>query len=340
MTCEIRYRSEVLVQMPMNQRSVVLSDMPARIQPAVAYIASLRTTVSRRGQVSALNKIAATIIDTSEMDRHQRALVWRQVDWSSLNAPAARAIMARITGAPAYRNKIMCALRGVARMAWEAKTIDTDTFERIRAIRTEAGLRLAAGRHLPKEEIRRLLEVCSLERDRPAAGARDAALIALLAGTGLRRAEACTLQLTGLDLEAGSVRVIGKRNKERMSYLSPGAIEALRDWLDVRGYSPGPLFCRISRKGEIRPDHGLSTIAVNRILDRRAGLAGVVDVTPHDFRRTFIGEALDAGADISTVAAIVGHDDVRTTARYDRRGERAKQRVATLVTVPYVRLPS
>ena len=321
----------------MNQRSVIPSDLSNRVQPAVAYIASLRTTVSRRGQVSALNKVAATIVDTRGMDRFQRAQAWRQIDWRSLNAPAVRAVMAKISGAPAYRNKILCAMRGVSRMAWEASMIDTETYERIRAIRTEAGLRLAAGRHVPKEEIRRLLEVCSLERDRPAAGARDAALVALLAATGLRRAEACSLQLTGIDLEAGSVRVIGKRNKERMSYLSPGAIEAVRDWLAVRGESPGPLFSRISRKGEVLVDRGLSTIAVNRILDKRARQSGVDDVTPHDFRRTFIGEALDAGGDIATVAAIVGHEDVKTTQRYDRRGERAKQRVATLVTVPYHR---
>lgn len=306
-----------------------------RIQPAVAYVASLRTTVSRRGQISALNKVAEVIMGSRarSLDRHQRAILWQRVDWTTLSAQSVRAIMAKVDGAPATRNKVLCALRGVARMAWESNLLDVETYQRIKEVKGDIGMRMPKGRDVPGDEITRLLEACA--RDRSPLGARDAAIIALLTATGLRRAEVCALQLAGLDLMEGMVRVIGKRNKERSTYIETGAVEALRDWLKLRRDSPGPVFCSISKKGVLRLGRALSTVSVNRILARRAIEAGVKDITPHDFRRTFIGEMLDAGADVVTVAAIVGHEDVKTTQAYDRRGERAKQRAAALVKVPY-----
>ena len=134
--------------------------------------------------------------------------------------------------------------------------------------------------------------------------------------------------------EAGEMQVVGKRDKEREIYLHNGAQSALADWLAVRGDHRGAIFAPIDKAGHIARA-GLTTTAMHLILAKRAKQAGVQNVSLHDFRRTVTGDLLDKGADIASVASLLGHASVNTTARYDRRGQRARIAASQLMCVPY-----
>lgn len=264
------------------------------------------------------------------------AQLWRSVPWERITASDVRFIMSQIQGSPATRNKALAALKGVARAAWELNLLSTEELTRIRSIKGDAGSRDVAGRYVVAGELAALLEACAL--DLSPAGVRDATMITFAALTGARRAELAGLSVD--TMQAGedgttSFRLIGKRNKERLIYVTGSARPVLRDWLALRGTESGPLFCRIRKDGVIYFNKGLTPTALDRILRKRAKRAGVADVDWHDLRRTTASNLLDAGADIAVVAKILGHSNVQTTARYDRRGERAKIKASELVSVPY-----
>ena len=293
--------------------------------PAKAYIASLRTDAGKRGMMSAINTIT----------RLMGANDWQEVNWATLNAANVRAIMAKAEGAPATRNKILSALKGIARMGHELHLIDAETVAMIERVHGDKGSRLPAGRAVDAGEVIQLVQ--TTVRDDSPAGYRDVAIIALLRQTGMRRAELAGLTMGDIEttVDRATIRIIGKGNKERLAYVRNGAFKALNDWLTVRGGGAGHVFCTINKSGVLSCGAGMSTTAIHLILQKRVEAAGIDTFTAHDLRRTFASDLLDAGQDIVTVAGLMGHSSVTTTQRYDRRGERARESAAAFISVPY-----
>jgi integrase len=173
-------------------------------------------------------------------------------------------------------------------------------------------------------------------RSQPSSRCRDAALLAIGYGAGLRRAELVALDLADYNPESGELRVRrGKGRKDRLVYATNGAGDALNAWLRLRGEEPGPLFCPVDKAGrvEIRRITGQ---AVLYVLCRVATDAGVAAFSPPDLRRTFISDLLDRTGDLIATQHLAGRANNSTTGRYDRRGERAKRKAAELLHVPFV----
>jgi len=145
------------------------------------------------------------------------------------------------------------------------------------------------------------------------------------------------LDVSDFDVTSGMLAVRhGKGNRDRTVFATNGAADALADWFVVRGGEAGPLFLPVNKGGVVGSDR-LTGQAFLYILRRRAQQGGVTRLTPHDLRRTFVSDLLDAGADIVTVQHLAGHAQIQTTARYDRRGEATKRRASELLHVPYQR---
>ena len=194
--------------------------------------------------------------------------------------------------------------------------------------------RAAKGRAVAQNELRRLFEACRSDPNE-ALGARDLALFAVLYGGGLRRAELARLDYEDFDFERYGLLIRGKGNKERRIFLPRTLAGALQPWIDLhRGSSPGPLFVPVLKSGKLQRARYIHPDVVYNVTQKRLKAAGLEAMTPHDLRRTFISDLLDRGVDITTVSHHVGHASVQTTARYDRRGERALEAAAEEVQLP------
>jgi len=226
---------------------------------------------------------------------------------------------------PATANKYLACLRGILRAAWRLNQISTDQFHRAIDVPAIRGSRVLAGREVPHIERQALIEAAC--GGSPAA-VRDRAVIAITYLSGARRSELAALELSDVDLGALRLRILGKANKERLVPLAHDAARWLEPWIEMRGDVPGPLFCRIDRHHNLHLDQALSGEAIRQVLLRRAKKAGIRAPSPHDLRRTYAGDLLDAGADLPVVSRLLGHASVQTTARYDRRGDRAAAEAA------------
>lgn len=294
--------------------------------PALVYLASLAPS-SRRPIGQSLGVIASIL----------GAEDYTTVAWGALRYQHAQAIRTQLAeryGA-STANRHLSALRGVLKEAWRLGYMLAEDYQRaidLKPIRGQKVKQAESGRHLASGELKGLVDACN---DGTKAGLRDAAIIAVGYGCGLRRSEIAKLDLADYEAEQGSLRIrAGKGNKDRVAYLPGGAAAALNAWLDVRGRETGALFYSI-RKGDHVEAKGLTDQAIYNILASRAEGAGVKAFTPHDLRRTFAGDLLDAGEDISTVQKMMGHSNANTTAGYDRRDSRAKKKAASRLHVPY-----
>lgn len=193
---------------------------------------------------------------------------------------------------------------------------------------------------LPKalgvDEAMQLADHTELD-DNPWLEARDAAMVELLYGCGLRVGELTGLDVVAsdtaaqqgrgwIDLQAGEVMVQGKGGKRRSVPLGASAMEALNHWLTLRSQVPGVLAAAApgvsSQALALFPGRHATRLTAQSVwqrLKRRSQLAGLATpVHPHMLRHSFASHVLQSSSDLRAVQELLGHANITTTQVYTR----------------------
>jgi integrase len=201
----------------------------------------------------------------------------------------------------------------------------------------QAGVR--AGNWLTKEEAEKLVNtpVYRWQREEiPALKAvRDQAILAVMIGTGLRRAEAAGLtweQIQQRDGRWAIINLIGKRGRVRSVGIPPWVKVALDRWREASGVSDGRIFRALNKDGGLagsvrtkgggHTDGNLTPQAIYNVVKEHVLAAGYTNrkgepsLAAHDLRRTAAALALKGGADLRQIQQMLGHASVMTTERY------------------------
>lgn len=142
---------------------------------------------------------------------------------------------------------------------------------------------------------------------------RAAAIMELLYGSGVRRAEVARIDLNDVDLPSRIVKVHGKGSKERLVVINKATVAAIQRYLGVRPRTSDPaLFVGIGGK-RLTPRH---VWYIFREVYKVSGLGEQAKATPHTLRHSFATHLLENGVDLITIKELLGHESVATTQIY------------------------
>jgi integrase len=217
--------------------------------------------------------------------------------------------------APATINLRLAAVRRLAYEASDNGLLNPDLAAGIRRIKGAKRLGMRLGNWLTADQGRKLLAI-------PTSGSvrerRDYAILSLLLGCGLRRAELTGLTLSHLqqrDDHWAIVDLYGKGGHIRTVPVPFWVKTALDQWMIAAAVNEGAIFRRVSRTGTVWGSR-ISEKLVWWIVRQRAQSAGIENLAPHDLRRTCVRLCHADGGELEQIQFLLGHRSVETTERY------------------------
>jgi integrase len=217
--------------------------------------------------------------------------------------------------APSTINLRLAAIRRLAYEASDCGLLSPDLAAGIRRVKGVRRLGVRVGNWLTAEEGKKLL--CS-ETTSTLRGRRNRALLSLLIGCGLRRAEVTALRLEDLQLREGHWVIADLRGKGghiRTIPVPQWVKEAVDSWTVGAGITSGPLLRSINKAGRIW-GLGFTPKVIWAIVKANAKSCGLPSVAPHDLRRTCARLCHQAGGELDQIQFLLGHVSIQTTERY------------------------
>ena len=165
---------------------------------------------------------------------------------------------------------------------------------------------------LNKDDIDKIRAVINTDK---ITGVRDRLVVELLYSSGIRASELIDMSEHMINMSEREIRVIGKGNKERITFFSPNAEKWLKHYIDLKkrdykNYDSSVIF--VNSRGE-----KLNSRSLRRLITDYAKKADInKEVTPHVFRHSFATTLLNKGVDIRYLQELLGHSSISTTQIY------------------------
>jgi integrase len=217
--------------------------------------------------------------------------------------------------APATINLRLAAVRRIAYEAADAGLLSPELAAGIRRVKGVRRIGVRLGNWLTPEQGRRLL-VCTVPST--ACELRDHAMVAMLIGCGLRRAELLALRLESIQQREEHwviADLVGKAAHVRTVPIPTWVKAAVDAWTTAAEITDGPVFRAINKAGRAWGD-GMSPKVLWDVVRTAAARAGIDKLAPHDLRRTCARLCHLAGGDLDQIQFLLGHVSIQTTERY------------------------
>ena len=210
---------------------------------------------------------------------------------------------------PRSVNRMLSTLRSFYKWGIREGHINQSPVEHVRSLKTPKKVVMS----VPREDLSALFSDADRFED-DFVGSRDQLMLLLLYGLGLRKSELISLQPADFDWSRQTVRVIGKRNKERQIPIPKSISSYFELYMKRRAQlapAKDPELLLTPKGKKLYPQ-----LVYNRVLFYLKGTTTVVDKNPHTLRHSYATHLLNAGVDINTVKELLGHESLSSTQVY------------------------
>lgn len=274
----------------------------------------------------AMEALTAIVLN-SVSSKHSREAYGRALcdffDWAAMNpGPFTKAKVgawkAKLEAqgySAATINQRLSAVRKLATEAADNGMLRPDVAAAVGRVKGAARHGVRAGNWATREQAQKILAAPS---NTTLQGVRDRALLAVLLGCGLRRAEACALSMSHVQQREGRwciVDLVGKHQRVRTVPMPAWCKVALDRWTEAAGITEGRVIRAVVKGGHMRGT-GITPKVVRQIVVRHAGAAGLRYFSAHDTRRSFAKLCRATGGELEQIQLLLGHASIQTTQRY------------------------